>query len=259
MKACELCKSKARIYCDSDQASLCWHCDAKVHSANFLVARHSRSLLCHVCQSPTLWNASGEKLGRTISVCERCVAGSDGREENQGGNDDEIDADDDYDEEEEEEDSSDDVDEDGDNQVVPWSDTSPPPAASLSSSEQSSSRFYNGNRDISLKRLHENALDLCSEDDLDCTSSHKNIGTPSPGAAAARSTGSGEAAFVDSLPLRPLKSRRIEANQSARARHGPAGSRSEAIVETTRRFHLNSGNGICNDRRTVDFDSSVSS
>ncbi|KAL4347120.1 hypothetical protein GQ457_17G024250 [Hibiscus cannabinus] len=37
MKSCELCMSAATTYCESDQASLCWHCDAKVHGANFLV------------------------------------------------------------------------------------------------------------------------------------------------------------------------------------------------------------------------------
>lgn len=73
MNKCELCKSTARVYCESDEARLCWSCDAKVHSANFLVARHVRNLLCHSCQSPTPWNGSGEKLGRTISICEPCV------------------------------------------------------------------------------------------------------------------------------------------------------------------------------------------
>ncbi|KAK9119348.1 hypothetical protein Scep_017441 [Stephania cephalantha] len=55
---------------ESDQASLCWDCDSKVHCANFLVARHSTSLLCHSCQS------TGVKLGPTaVSVCERCMKG----------------------------------------------------------------------------------------------------------------------------------------------------------------------------------------
>ncbi|CAN1232138.1 B-box domain protein 31 [Linum perenne] len=73
MKRCELCKSMARTFCESDQASLCWSCDAKVHGANFLVARHSRTLLCHLCQSPTPWQAAGAKLGHTVSFCLRCV------------------------------------------------------------------------------------------------------------------------------------------------------------------------------------------
>lgn len=144
MKNCELCKcSAARIYCESDQASLCWTCDAKVHSANFLVARHSRTLLCQSCKSHTPWSASGEKLGRTVSLCDRCIRRSskeiDGegerREESQGGNDDDFESgSDDYsDDEEEEEEDDNQSEEDGDNQVVPLSLTSPPPTASLSS------------------------------------------------------------------------------------------------------------------------------
>lgn len=71
-RSCELCSKAARMYCESDEARLCWDCDEKVHSANFLVAKHSRTLLCHVCQSPTPWKASGTKLGPTVSVCEGC-------------------------------------------------------------------------------------------------------------------------------------------------------------------------------------------
>lgn len=173
MKSCELCKSLARIYCESDQASLCWSCDSKVHSANFLVARHSRNLLCRVCQSPTPWTASGENLGpSTVSVCEKCVVDGtsdddDDREESQGGiNDD----DDEYDGDEDGENELDMEDEDGDdNQVVPFSST-PPPAASSSSSEE----FSNGDRGILLKRKRENVADLSSEDDVDCSSVHKS-------------------------------------------------------------------------------------
>ncbi|KAF6153899.1 hypothetical protein GIB67_023676 [Kingdonia uniflora] len=80
-KDCELCDLPATMYCKSDEASLCWSCDSKVHSANFLVARHSRNLLCNVCQSPTPWNASGRKLGPTKSICENCVRNCEGREE----------------------------------------------------------------------------------------------------------------------------------------------------------------------------------
>lgn len=162
MKSCELCKSMARIYCESDQASLCWSCDSKVHSANFLVARHSRSLLCRVCQSPTPWTASGEKLGpSTASVCEKCVVDAtsdddEDREESQGGNNDD---DDEYDGDEDDENELDIEDEDGDDfQVVPLSST-PPPAASSSSSEE----FSNSDRGILMKRKRENVADLSSE------------------------------------------------------------------------------------------------
>ncbi|KAG6404855.1 hypothetical protein SASPL_132432 [Salvia splendens] len=77
-KSCELCKQTARIHCESDQASLCWDCDGKVHSANFLVARHSRNLLCRVCQSPTPWAAAGSRLEATYSACRRCAKGAGG-------------------------------------------------------------------------------------------------------------------------------------------------------------------------------------
>ncbi|EEF37735.1 conserved hypothetical protein [Ricinus communis] len=73
MKKCELCNSLAKMYCESDQASLCWDCDARVHAANFLVAKHSRTLLCHLCQSFTPWTASGPRLRPTVSICDNCV------------------------------------------------------------------------------------------------------------------------------------------------------------------------------------------
>ncbi|KAF2616950.1 hypothetical protein F2Q68_00040437 [Brassica cretica] len=55
------------MYCESDQASLCWNCDGKVHGANFLVAKHTRCLLCTSCQSLTPWKATGLRLGPTFS------------------------------------------------------------------------------------------------------------------------------------------------------------------------------------------------
>ncbi|GAV71175.1 zf-B_box domain-containing protein [Cephalotus follicularis] len=135
---CELCKFPARAYCESDEASLCWDCDAKVHGANFLVARHSRSLLCQACQSPTPWRASGAKLGHTVSVCDGCAVAVNGRddvaEESEGENDD--------DEESYTDDNDDDdyiVDDEDENQVVPWPSSPPPPPASSSSSEDNDS------------------------------------------------------------------------------------------------------------------------
>ncbi|OIW06132.1 hypothetical protein TanjilG_29888 [Lupinus angustifolius] len=71
---CELCGKKAMVYCDSDQAKLCWYCDATVHSANFLVAKHIRVLLCRICNSHTQWKASGPKLIPSSSSCLGCVA-----------------------------------------------------------------------------------------------------------------------------------------------------------------------------------------
>ncbi|KAM1049495.1 hypothetical protein ACFX2C_028595 [Malus domestica] len=51
-----------------------------LHGANFLVSRHSQSLFCRGCQSPTLWKASGEKLGHTF-LCKSCVLPDRGRED----------------------------------------------------------------------------------------------------------------------------------------------------------------------------------
>ncbi|KZV52179.1 zinc finger protein CONSTANS-LIKE 4-like [Dorcoceras hygrometricum] len=78
MERCELCRLTAAIYCESDKASLCWVCDSRVHSANFLVARHSRYLLCGVCRSPTQWSSTGAVLSPTMAVCEKCVRGKRG-------------------------------------------------------------------------------------------------------------------------------------------------------------------------------------
>lgn len=147
MKSCELCRRPARIYCEADQATLCWGCDEKVHSANFLVARHSRCSLCHVCHAPTPWTAAGSKIGRTLTSCNGCAARCTrdqerreaGEEEIQGGsNEDDVDADD---EDEDGCSDSDDGDEaeDEENQVVPLSSSPPPPSPSSSSSSEGGS------------------------------------------------------------------------------------------------------------------------
>ncbi|CAL9096144.1 unnamed protein product, partial [Musa textilis] len=172
VRQCELCDRAARIHCESDQASLCWECDAKVHGANFLVARHSRCLLCRSCQSPTAWRAEGARLGPTVSVCERCAATASARgrkegdggggaeaeeeEEEQGeGGGREEEEEDEEDEEEDDDDGGEEEDDEGDNQVVPWSLT-PPPVTSSSSSEgeEESGRTGNGG---GLKRMRETA------------------------------------------------------------------------------------------------------
>lgn len=177
MKYCELCKVPARTYCESDQASLCWDCDAKVHGANFLVARHSRTLLCHSCQSLTPWKASGAKLGNTVSLCESCAVGmqviAEEGDESEVGNDDDMDTEDDLDDDLDDDDGGGgDVggDEDGDNQVVPLSSPPPPPPSVSSSSEESLSWCNSSNRDISetvtaisLKRRREDDSDHNSQ------------------------------------------------------------------------------------------------
>ncbi|KAJ4703339.1 Zinc finger, B-box [Melia azedarach] len=162
---CELCDSPAKMYCESDQASLCWDCDNKVHGANFLVAKHVRTLLCHVCQSLTPWNGSGPKLGPTVSVCNVCVGNSSRCREERKNEQTHSDEEDDDIEEEEDDDEDNDEDEDEDddgnsdeddeeNQVVPWSSTPPPPVSSSSTSDQEySSKFCNGPEDISESQI----------------------------------------------------------------------------------------------------------
>ena len=156
-KGCELCGKAARMYCESDEASLCWDCDEKVHGANFLVARHERTLLCQVCRSLTPWKSSGPKLCPTVSVCEACVNNNNSNECQRGQvaesqesindrdeDDDDSDSDDedgDYSSDEDEEHEEEEEEEEGENQVVPWSCASspppqPPPLSSTSSEEE---------------------------------------------------------------------------------------------------------------------------
>ncbi|CAA2981386.1 zinc finger CONSTANS-LIKE 4-like [Olea europaea subsp. europaea] len=229
MKRCVLCKGMARMYCESDQASLCWDCDAKVHSANFLVARHSRNLLCHVCQSPMPWSASGAKLAPTVSVCDKCVT----TEEEEEEEDDESNV--------ENEDETEDEDlEEEENQVVPWSSASPPPVSS-SSSEGS----IIGEREVRTKRMR----DEISNDDQGCSSSQPHVHT-APFATAVMITKG-----VEPLPA-PTKIRKTVVDRTDRV-----GFSESHILETLRRFHreeMVSGAGateFCRGTRAVDYDS----
>nr|ATU32510.1 CONSTANS-like 1 protein [Cymbidium ensifolium] len=153
MKRCELCDRTARMYCESDQASLCWDCDAKVHGANFLVERHPRVLLCRRCQAPTPWRATGSRLSPIVSACDRCTvidkASPAGEEQDEG----EVDVEEAAMYEGEQEDC----------QVVPRRPTPPPPASS-SSGEESSSLSSGKASSNSLKRIRKDD-DLGSEND----------------------------------------------------------------------------------------------
>ncbi|KAF6162999.1 hypothetical protein GIB67_021148 [Kingdonia uniflora] len=53
MTSCELCSSRASLYCEADDAFLCRRCDRIVHGANFLALRHIRCFLCGTCQNLT--------------------------------------------------------------------------------------------------------------------------------------------------------------------------------------------------------------
>ncbi|PON80508.1 B-box-type zinc finger [Parasponia andersonii] len=278
MKHCELCKALARTYCESDQASLCWNCDVKVHGANFLVARHSRSVLCHACQSPTPWKASGAELGVTVSVCESCVVGAgnrgEGEDESHGGNDDDGDGDDELDfdpddddllgegndegdDDHDDGDDDDDEDEDGDNQVVPWSATStttPPPAASSSSSEESVSRFSNGGGEVSesltafsLKRIREISSDPASQDNLGRSFPKRKYSAPA--------SCSGADSKERSVELRPLKDVRPKMELPGQER--PV-SRSASGFESLWKFRRLGTRNLSKESGALDLDSADS-
>lgn len=74
-RGCELCDGVAALHCAADDAHICWTCDAKVHSANFLVARHTRSVLCGTCGTPTPWRASGANPTPLTGLCANCSQG----------------------------------------------------------------------------------------------------------------------------------------------------------------------------------------
>lgn len=67
---CELCGVvRAVVYCRSDAARLCLHCDACVHSANPLSRRHDRSLICDKCNAQP---ATVRCLEDKTSLCQGC-------------------------------------------------------------------------------------------------------------------------------------------------------------------------------------------
>lgn len=216
-KSCELCSNPARMYCESDQASLCWNCDEKVHCANFLVAKHSRNLLCHVCQSSTSWRASGLKIGPTVSICHVCADGENGGSRRRQANHEE---DEDFDVLQESEDDdgeyySEDLENDddeegkGENQVVPWSNSSstpfsPPAAAPAPSSSVSVDNLSS----TSLKRIRDNRFE--SEEEDGCCSSQFYPEAAASKIASGESTDQNNGSS-SSISFRPLKLQRENA------------------------------------------------
>ncbi|KAK8691252.1 hypothetical protein V6N13_074770 [Hibiscus sabdariffa] len=192
MKKCGLCGQLARLQCESDEANLCWDCDFKVHGSNFLVANHTRTLLCHACQNPTPWLASGPNLAPALTVCDSCVANSNCQPQV---------ATEDYEAAEEE------GIEDAENQVVPWAAESS--SSSLSMSKPVGSLECNSEDDgvgggFGLKRMRDRQS-FCSDDEIGCSSSLVGYGGSS----------NGEASCMGSS--RSLKQPRlVEVNRSAR-------------------------------------------
>lgn len=71
-RMCELCTAEAVAYCVADSAFLCLSCDARVHGANFLVARHVRKIVCSNCQDFTGDQISGLGSKPKPSICRIC-------------------------------------------------------------------------------------------------------------------------------------------------------------------------------------------
>ncbi|GLJ15783.1 hypothetical protein SUGI_0260010 [Cryptomeria japonica] len=69
---CELCSKESALRCEADCANLCWECDAQVHSANFLVARHLRIVLCCRCHGQTRKAICGACPQAEFSLCRAC-------------------------------------------------------------------------------------------------------------------------------------------------------------------------------------------
>ncbi|KAK7244424.1 hypothetical protein RIF29_39245 [Crotalaria pallida] len=190
MWLCSLCGKRARMVCESDQAKLCWDCDHKVHSANFLVERHLRILLCRLCQSPTPWKACGPSLTPTFSLCHPCFL----LQNNNNNREDDDDSDDnDQDESNAESDESDessdllieeDEEEDGENQVVPW--FSPSPSSSSIGSDAGTDRWNTAVSSASagatsclpLKRFPLNSSVHDFDDEIGCSSSTEELCRP---------------------------------------------------------------------------------
>ncbi|KAK4484372.1 hypothetical protein RD792_006951 [Penstemon davidsonii] len=232
-KGCELCSNPARMFCESDQASLCWDCDEKVHAANFLVAKHSRTLLCHVCSSPTAWKAAGTGLRPAVTVCQSCAENEENlesRDSQESESDDgEYNSDTDTDTEggdySSDDDEEEDEEEDGENQVVPWSTAFNFTAASSSGtaeeedssfssvkrmrggetfeSEDEYGCFSSQNPDIKLLESQENydysATRLFRPLKLRRTANHSALISPEPVVVKGRIPSSGTAAIVDKL------------------------------------------------------------
>lgn len=71
---CDVCKvDRAVVYCKSDVAKLCLHCDRNVHSSNFLFRKHTRSLICGKCSSEP---AIIRYANSAVCLCEGCDSSS---------------------------------------------------------------------------------------------------------------------------------------------------------------------------------------
>ncbi|KAJ6999605.1 hypothetical protein NC653_010357 [Populus alba x Populus x berolinensis] len=136
MKRCELCDSLAKLYCESNEANLCWQCDTYVHRANLLAAKL--------------------ELVPTVSGCSSdCVSNFSCKEERSSEGDqvgDNIDVDEEEYDNEKDNGVYDADGEDTEEKVVPWSSTRPPDGTSFSNTEESPCRLSDTDGGISQSR-----------------------------------------------------------------------------------------------------------
>ncbi|CAI5483866.1 unnamed protein product [Closterium sp. Yama58-4] len=71
---CALCPAPATVHCPADSANLCASCDLAVHSANTIVHRHVRTVLCHCCAAPTTVQICG--LPASTAATPPCLCAS---------------------------------------------------------------------------------------------------------------------------------------------------------------------------------------
>ncbi|KAG2613466.1 B-box zinc finger protein 32-like [Panicum virgatum] len=80
---CELCGAPAAVHCAADAAFLCAACDAKVHGANFLAARHRRTRLLLLL--PPVTAQEEEEDEGYASAASSCVSAADSASTARGG------------------------------------------------------------------------------------------------------------------------------------------------------------------------------
>ncbi|CAI5532499.1 unnamed protein product [Closterium sp. Naga37s-1] len=71
---CALCPAPATVHCPADSANLCASCDLAVHSANTIVHRHVRTVLCRCCAAPTTVQICG--LPASTAATPPCICAS---------------------------------------------------------------------------------------------------------------------------------------------------------------------------------------
>ncbi|KDP41828.1 hypothetical protein JCGZ_26846 [Jatropha curcas] len=74
IQTCDFCNLKAAVlFCKADSAKLCLVCDQKVHSANALSLKHTRSLICDNCGDEL---ASIQGVNDNLILCHDCDSAS---------------------------------------------------------------------------------------------------------------------------------------------------------------------------------------